>query len=300
MNQPDDPSAADDAKPEPNKQLPLFPGNADVRSSQKIGVQPVPIRPSSEFSKYVVYVDESGDHSLESVDGGYPVFVLAFCVFHKVHYAREVVPAVERFKFDHFGHDVVVLHETDIRKERGAFRFNNKEEKEAFLSELTGIIEAKNFILIACVIDKRRLRERGDNPYHIALGFCLETLYELVQEKQQGDLQTHVVVECRGKKEDRELELEFRRICDGANKTGKTLPFEVVFADKKTNSSGLQLADLVARPIGLSIVRPKQTNRAFDALTKKFYCSGGRENVGVGIDGWGLKIHPTPESERPR
>lgn len=259
-----------------------------------------PVIPEKRFSDFVVYVDESGDHSLESVDSSYPVFVLAFCVFNKNHYAQTVVPAVETFKFKHFGHDVVVLHETDIRKEKGDFRFNSRQHKEAFLDELTGIIEANNFILIGCVIDKIRLRERGENPYHLALGFCLETLHELMQEKQQDELPTHVVVECRGKKEDRELELEFRRVCAGENKFGKLLPFEIVFADKKTNSSGLQLADLVARPIGLSVVRPGQVNRAFEVLTRKFFCSGGRRNVGIGFEGWGLKLHPPPESERPR
>ncbi|MBB1086951.1 DUF3800 domain-containing protein [Lysobacter sp. SG-8] len=256
--------------------------------------------PGKQYSQHVVYVDESGDHSLESIDPQYPVFVLAFCVFHKNHYATRVVPALESFKFKHFGHDVVVLHETDIRKERGSFRFSSRPHKEAFLDELTGIIEANNFILIASVIDKMRLRERSENPYHLALGFCLETLYELMQEKGQDDLPTHVVVECRGRKEDAELELEFRRICAGENRFGSPLPFEVVFADKKTNSTGLQFADLVARPIGLSVTRPGQVNRAFEVLTRKFFCSGGRKQVGTGFDGWGLKIHPAPESERPR
>lgn len=259
-----------------------------------------PMVPGKQFSQYVVYVDESGDHSLESIDRQYPVFVLAFCVFHKNHYATRVVPALESFKFKHFGHDVVVLHETDIRKERGSFRFSSRPHKEAFLDEVTGIIEANKFILIASVIDKARLRDRSENPYHLALGFCLETLYELMEEKHQEDLPTHVVVECRGKKEDAELELEFRRICAGENRFGDSLPFEVVFADKKTNSTGLQLADLVARPIGLSVIRPEQPNRAFEALKRKFFCSGGRKNVGIGFEGWGLKIHPTQESERPR
>lgn len=254
----------------------------------------------NRFSSFVVYVDESGDHGLETVDPNYPVFVLSFCVFHKRHYAQTVVPAVEAFKFRHFGHDVVVLHETDIRKEKGAFRFNSRAHKEAFLDELTGIIEASNFILISCVIDKRRLNERGSNPYHLALGFCLETLYEFMQEKKQEEPTTHVVVECRGPKEDRDLELEFRRICDGMNRLSRPLPFEIVFADKKTNSSGLQLADLVARPIGLATLRPGQPNRAFDVLKRKFFCSGGRRNVGAGYEGWGLKIHPPSESEKPR
>lgn len=109
-----------------------------------------------------------------------------------------------------------------------------------------------------------------------------------------------MVVECRGKKEDNELELEFRRICDGANRLGISLPFDVIFADKKVDSPGLQLADLVARPVGMSVIRPGQENRAFEVLKRKFYCSGGRERLGEGYEDWGLKIFPARESEKPR
>lgn len=261
------------------------------------------VTPAGKFSNFVVYVDESGDHGMEMVDGNYPVFVLAFCVFHKRHYSEKVVPALQKFKFNHFGHDLAVLHEHEIRKEKGDFKFQTRRQKQDFLLELTSIIEVSNFILISCVIDKAQLRSKPGvppNPYHLALGFCLETLYELLQEKNQDDKLTHVVVECRGKKEDNELELEFRRICDGANRWGSPLPFDVKFADKKVNLAGLQLADLVARPIGLSVLRPEQENRAFDMLKRKFFCSGGRENVGEGFENWGLKIYPLPESEKPR
>ena len=132
------------------------------------------------------------------------------------------------------------------------------------------------------------------------MGFCLEPLYEFLQEKHQHGKKTHVVVECRGKKEDNELELEFRRICDGANRLSRQLPFDVLFADKRTMSSGLQLADLVARPIGLSVFKPEQPNKAFEVLKRKFYCDGGRETVGSGYEGMGLKIYPPAESEKPR
>ena len=47
-------------------------------------------------------------------------------------------------------------------------------------------------------------------------------------------------------------------------------------------SSGLQLADLVARPIGLNLLKPEQPNRAFNILKKKFFCSGGRNCLGEG------------------
>ncbi len=159
-----------------------------------------------------------------------------------------------------------------------------------------------NFVLIACIVDKARLsRSEGEssNPYHIALDICLQRLQEFLAEKGQESLQTHVVVECRGKKEDRELELEFRRICDGNGAQPRQLPFSIVFADKKTNLAGLQLADLVARPVGLSYIRPGQPNQAFDVLKKKFFCDGGRANVGAGYDNVGLMVYPAQKAKSP-
>ncbi len=286
-----------------DKQLPLFEMDTD-NVTQAQSHDQAPDDQETHFSKYIVYVDESGDHSLKSIDDQYPIFVLAFCVFHKRHYSEVIVPALEKFKFNYFGHDQVVLHAHEIRKEEGAFTiFRNREEKDQFLNQLTNIIECSNFILISCTIDKRELAKRGEiktNPYHLALGFCIESLYGFLQEKDQQNRRTHVVVECRGKKEDSELELEFRRICDGKNKLGLPLPFEVIFSDKKVMSSGLQLADLVARPIGLDFLKPMQKNRAFAVLKKKFYCVGGRKQVGKNYEGRGMRIYPAQKSEKPR
>ncbi|VAW43676.1 hypothetical protein MNBD_GAMMA02-1042 [hydrothermal vent metagenome] len=201
-----------------DKQLSLFDTGANNSNSVKLQPKVKPDK-STPFSKYVVYVDESGDHGLQNID------------------------------------------------------------------------------------DKNSLKKQSDiesNPYHMALGFCLEELYDFLVEKNQHEKKTHIVVECRGKKEDAELELSFRRVCDGRNRLGLTLPFEVIFSDKKVMSSGLQLADLVARPIGLSVLRPNQINRAFDALKKKFYCDGGRDHLGENYFGKGLKIYPLPDSEKPR
>lgn len=233
------------------------------------------MRPHDVHSQYIIYADESGDHGLKTIDDYYPLFVLVLCVFHKGHYADHVVPALERFKFDYFGHTQVILHENEIRKEKGAFNiFRSREQKSRFLSDLTLLIDRSHFILISCVIDKRTLRKRADihsNPYHLALGFCLETLHEFLRENDQHEKKNYIVVECRGKKEDDELRLEFQRICNGHNRFAQPLPFEILFADKKALSAGLQLADLAARPIGLSVLRPQQSNRAFDVLKYKVY-----------------------------
>ena len=45
------------------------------------------------FSDYVVYVDESGDHSLTSINPDFPIFVLAFCVFHNRLCSEMIIPA---------------------------------------------------------------------------------------------------------------------------------------------------------------------------------------------------------------
>ena len=63
-------------------------------------------------------------------------------------------------------------------------------------------------------------------------------------------------------------------------------------------SSGLQLADLVARPIGINFLRPEQDNREFKILKDKFFCSGGRENTGVNYGELGMKVLPKPKSTK--
>lgn len=288
---------------EDDQQLPLFRMHKDNAVIESAATA-VHTDQSTPFSQYVVYVDESGDHSLVSIDKNYPVFVLALCVFHKRHYSEAIVPAFEKFKFNHFGHDQVVLHENEIRKEKGKFNiFKGRAEKQHFLGELTEIVDQKNFILISCTIDKRKVSSNNVqelHSYHMALKFCMELLYDFLKEKQQHILVTHVVVEQRGKKEDEALELEFRRICDGSNRAGCALPFRVIFSDKKAMSTGLQLADLVARPIGLRTLRPEQENQAFDVLKKKFYCREGREMAGQGAEWLGMKIYPSSDSEKPR
>lgn len=246
--------------------------------------------PTIRHSDFIIYVDESGDHSLESIDSDYPVFVLSFCIFRKGDYAQRVTPAIRQLKFATFGHDMVVLHESEIRRKKGAFSRLSKEPREAFMNALTDIISAADFQLVAVVIDKRKLKDRyaqPAHPYHLALEFGLERIYRLLKDAGQDDALTYLVCEARGPKEDAELELEFRRIRDGANYFHKPLPFDLIMADKKTNSEGLQLADLTARPIGLTVLRPEQNNRAASVLEGKFY----RDKAGNKL-GMGLKVFP--------
>ncbi len=73
------------------------------------------------FSDYIVFVDESGDHGMANIDPAFPLFVLSCCLISKRDYMAAVVPAIQRIKFATFGHDAVVLHEREIRRDLGAF-----------------------------------------------------------------------------------------------------------------------------------------------------------------------------------
>jgi hypothetical protein len=90
----------------------------------------------------------------------------------------------------------------------------------------------------------------------------MERLQRWLQEKGQAQNRTHVIVECRGRTEDQNLELEFRRIAAGRNAVGPMPNLDIRFMDKKQNALGLQIADLVAHPIGRHVIGRVETWRS--------------------------------------
>jgi hypothetical protein len=103
----------------------------------------------------------------------------------------------------------------------------------------------------------------------------MERLRDHLLRRGQKSRLVHVLFESRGHREDRELEIEFRRVCANRSNWGyrradfSQLTFEPVFVNKAANSTGLQLADLVARPIALNFLKPDQTNRAYEIISAK-------------------------------
>jgi hypothetical protein len=182
----------------------------------------------------------------------------------------------------------VVLHEREIRKQIAPFEFLRVPmRRAAFLADLNELIEAAPLDLIAVVIDKRR-RAMEDNPYRAALGVGLVQITRYLRARHEPRL-THVVVESRGKNEDRDLAVAFAELCrpsgalDGCN-------LDLTFASKQHGHCGLQLADLIARPIGRNVIDPAQTNRAYDILSRKFWRAP--DHIG-----WGLRVLPEQHND---
>lgn len=243
------------------------------------------------FGDYLIFVDESGDHELNKIDPQYPVFVLLFLIVLKSDYADRICRDLQRFKFEFWGHDEVVLHEREIRKPFGDFLFLlQKPFRERFLAGLSTLMADLPATVVAIVIDKPAFVERYHQPvgpYGYAMETGLERVFRFLESNGQAAKTNTVIVECRGRKEDAALELAFRRVCDGANRLGRSLPLNLVMVSKAANSAGLQYADLMARPVGLHHMRPEQPNRAFDIVATKLR----RSPVGK-TEGWGLKRLP--------
>ena len=74
----------------------------------------------------IVYLDETGDHSLENEDKDFPVFALVMMVCDQEAYKNVLVPMVNRLKFDYFGHECVIIHFPRHPKGARRFWFSNR------------------------------------------------------------------------------------------------------------------------------------------------------------------------------
>lgn len=232
------------------------------------------------FSDYIIYADESGSPVLSADQDDFPIFVLVFVLVRKDHYINAVVPALQQLKFDFVGHDQLILHERDIRRQAKDFAFlqRDADERQVFLQRTNDVIRNAEIELCCAVIDKAKLRARYSDPwdpYALAITFCMEEAAARLIGHGQQAREVSVILEARGSNEDRQLEVEMARVARGDPRIGRPsqqvqqIDWQPRFCDKRCNSSGLQLADLAARPLGLSYLRPGQTNRAADILRAK-------------------------------
>ncbi|MFM2024641.1 MAG: hypothetical protein RLZZ56_654 [Actinomycetota bacterium] len=216
-------------------------------------------------SKFIVYVDESGNQSTKSVEPEYPIFVLAMCVFDIELYINQVVPAFQKLKFKWLGHDMTIFHSSDIRRMHGEFAFLKDENQyRQFHEELAECIGAANFEIVHSLIDRRTvaLELHVDEVYGSASAQALEKLSRLLEGQREDPKDSCIVFESRGFRQDQKLLSQIKDL----GWSGK-----VRFASKLSVSTGLQIADLVARPIGLSYLSPDSPTKAFTVIENKIF-----------------------------
>lgn len=248
-------------------------------------------REAQGSSRFLAFFDECGDHSLTAVDRDFPLFLLATVIVERADYIRAIVPRITRFKLSYWDHEGVNLHSRDIRKAEGPFSILQRQERrDRFMDDLSSLMESVPFTLFVVAIDKARHTERyasrAQNPYELAVTYTFERVVHFLEQHDETHLP--VIAEARGRHEDRELEAAFyKMLASGTDYIGPErlgrLRCRLLFENKLRNICGVQLADLCAHPCARHILKPDQSNRAYDIAARHLYASGT-------VTGW--KVFP--------
>jgi hypothetical protein len=205
------------------------------------------------------------------------------------------------WKHANLGSDAVV-HEPDIRRGRVPFQGS---QGEAAVATLPAILGELDFAALAVVVRRAEYvatfgtgpldASLPDHVYLMALDFLMERVV-LVLDKQFGGARAVVVAESRGPKEDALLQHEFSRLhLDGTSYISpawfrQQLDSGIRFHPKTANITGLQLADLLARPVGEKVSNPRSDPPRWAVFRDKL-CQGTETKNSI----TGLKIIPWDE-----
>jgi len=242
-------------------------------------------------SEYLAFLDECGDHSLTQIDRDFPIFVLSLLLIRRTDYRDVILPAINALKLRYWDHEGVNLHSRDIRKASGPFAIlQHPARRQSFMEDLAGLMHDLPYEAFIVEIHKQKLRERyvqAANPYELALTFVMERLLYCLEQRGQTTLT--IVAESRGTNEDNALKAAFfDLISSGTRYIGKPRfekrSFQLKFHDKRKNIVGIQLADLCVHPAARHILKPDQTNQAYEIVKGHLYQGGGK------VNGW--KVFP--------
>jgi hypothetical protein len=246
----------------------------------------------------ILFLDETGDHSLTKIDAQYPVFGLCGIIAEETYHDTVLTDRLNAFKIALFGNRDIILHTADFtRNQRGFENMVDHDFRVRFFVELEKLIAELDFKIIACVVKKEdhllKHGLRAIDPYLLSLSLLVERF--IFECGSQGGT---IIAESRDPTLNNTLELAFLdlkiRGTDyiPANKIQKRIRSFAIH-EKQENIAGLQLADVVATPIGRhSIGKP----------TYPAYCSRGdffsvlkgkfRQDATGKIDGLGLIVLP--------
>jgi hypothetical protein len=238
-------------------------------------------------------MDESGDHGLTTLNPDFPVFLLCGVLISETDYSV-FSTQINLFKSSIWKEKLVILHSRDIRKCEKEFQvLFDLNLKESFYNQLNQIISLNNYTVIASAIHKdnyiKKYGRLSNDVYELALSFIVERAIFFLDDIKIPNKQLEIIIEKRGKSEDKKLEEHFQRLVSRG--TGfviaerlRNYGLQIIFKSKKENINGLQLADLIAYPIARYVIEPERANPSFEILKNKIYSKRGKRH--------GLKIFP--------
>lgn len=242
------------------------------------------LRRYTEIAMKIMFIDESGDHNLnpKKVQSTYPLFVLAGCIFEETYYKEQFVSKFNAFKKDFFDSDDIILHMVELTrphqsKDKRYLKLRGPKFRIKFYTALNKFIAETEFSLAASVIKKvehvTKYGLEGLDPYLLSFDNLLSRFIQNLKPDQKGK----IIAERRDDILDNQLELAWLNSKINGTSTVRASAIkekieDLRLAPKSLNEPGIQLADLVANPIGrhiLKISRKPCHEVDFEVLEKK-------------------------------
>jgi len=239
----------------------------------------------------MMFLDESGDHSLLTIKQDYPVFVLGGVIVEHT-YARTIIDErMRELKRRFFGREDVILHTAEIVRWKNDFAFmkHDEERRSQFLEALTEMMSDLDYQVIASVIDKPAYAAKYGTDadiYQHSLALLVERFCYEIGNVPDGRM---IYAETRRPDLDHKLNMTWEGIIKRnglryakASKINKRI-IDLVLKDKRTNIAGMQLADLVVSPIGRRMLG-KPIRKDWQVVESKFRRRPGSTNyLGTGL-----------------
>jgi hypothetical protein len=249
-----------------------------------------------------VYVDECGAHTL-GAKGEFEAFCLAAVIIPDDQYGSLDNDWLN-WKKAKLGTSAKIVHEPDLRKGIGPFYFGGDKAKRLDAVEsLRERLAALDFTAVVCVVNRPEyVKQYGHSaideslPHHVylmTLHFLMERVV-MVLDRFFGSACARVTAESRGYKEDAALQYEFARLqLDGTSYIAASwfrhqLCPGIDFKLKSENNTGLQLADLLARPCAEKVLNPSSDPLRWQEFRQKLCTHEGETAHSI----LGLKVLP--------
>lgn len=221
----------------------------------------------------ILYLDESGDHSLSKIDPQYPIFVLGGIITEDEYATNQMEQAVQDFKAKLFG---LILHTADIVRQRNGFeKLVDSNFRQKFYAELNKLMRSLEYKVVACAIKKDAHAEKygifAIDPYFLSLNVLVERFCFEIGGSINGGT---IIAEKRNPTFDNQLELAWLNLKVSGTKYLQAVDVsnrvnQLTLVHKKRNIAGLQLADLIVSPAG-RFVLGKKSHDDFSIIEEKF------------------------------
>ena len=245
-----------------------------------------------DTTTYYLYLDECGDQNLVSFDSSFPIFTLCGVLVSE-NKLSDFENEINSIKREFWNDENVIFHSREIRKHQKRFvNLNDTTIKNQFYTRINNLLSQRGvYVVVCCAVPKHPCIDKFGceiDIYGIALSYVLQrSIFFLDEVEPNGKIR--IIVEKRGKREDRNLRDYYNRILETGVKycseeRMKSHIHDFNFSAKSENINGLQIADLIAYPISRYVLYPDKENPAFDIVEPNIYVSEGRR--------LGLKIFP--------